>query len=120
MKQKTAKTVMFYGVFLIGAGIIGYLSNPEKAKTALLSGGTFGLLSILLGWLGAKKVSWSFFAAKVVTTFLSVVFTWRAVVTWGKVFGGAPEKTFAAALITSMLLASVFLLTVLFKKNSET
>jgi uncharacterized membrane protein (UPF0136 family) len=28
-------------------GLIGYFSNPEKARTALISGGTFGTLSII-------------------------------------------------------------------------
>ena len=42
--------------YLIVMGLVGYLSNPEKAKTALMSGGTFGALSILWGVLGARGV----------------------------------------------------------------
>lgn len=116
--KKKAKAIIYYGIFLIAAGIVGYLSNPAKAKTALISGGTFGTLSLVWGWLALRSVNWSLNAAKATVTFLSVVFTWRAFATWGKVFGGAPEKTFAAALITSMLIASVLLLGVLFKKTN--
>ena len=117
--DKKAKAIISYGIFLILAGVVGYLSNPEKAKTALMSGGTFGSLSILWGWLALRGMSWGLMAAKVTTFFLSVVFVWRSVVTWGKVFGGAPEKTFAAALITSMLVASILLLITLFKKSPK-
>lgn len=116
--MKAGKVLVVYGLFLILAGAAGYLSNPEKAKTALLSGGTFGLLSIFWGWLALRQVSWSLTAAKISTAFLAVVFTWRSVVTWGKVFEGAPEKTFAALLISSMLAASVMVLVILLKNKA--
>jgi len=119
MNNKTARVLMIYGTFLILAGVAGFLSNPEKAKTALMSGGTFGSLSIFLGWLGGRKIAWSLLAAKISTAFLGAVFTWRAVVTWGKVFDGAPEKTFAAGLITSMLMASVIMLVILFRDSKK-
>ncbi len=54
MSVKTAGYLILYGAFLIGCGALGYWSNPEKAKTALMSGGTFGALSILWGVLGAR------------------------------------------------------------------
>lgn len=53
MNTTTAGYLILYGAFLIVIGLLGYLSNPEKAKTALMSGGTFGALSILWGVLGA-------------------------------------------------------------------
>lgn len=109
--------MIFYGLFLILAGTAGYLSNPEKAKTALMSGGTFGGLSALLGWLGLRGAGWWPLAARVLTGMLSGVFVWRSVVTWGKVFDGAPEKTFAAVLITLMLAASAAMYVVLLKET---
>lgn len=90
-------------MFLIVMGLLGYLSNPEKAKTALMSGGTFGALSILWGVLGARGVRWSRPAAIVTTGLLAVVFAWRASVGWLAVLGGKSEKLFAAVLITTML-----------------
>src|SRR3989454_3916068 len=59
MNTKTAGYLILYGAFLIVMGLLGYLSNPEKAKTALMSGGTFGALSIVWGVLGARGVRWS-------------------------------------------------------------
>ncbi len=110
MNTKTAGYLMFYGAFLIVMGLLGYLSNPEKAKTALMSGGTFGALSILWGVLGARGVRWSLPAAWVSTGLLTLVFAWRASVGWLAVLDGKSEKIFAAVLITAMLVGSVLML----------
>lgn len=115
MNTKTAGYLIIYGIFLIVMGLLGYLSNPEKAKTALMSGGTFGGLSILWGVLGARGVRWSFPAALVTTSLLTLVFAWRASVGWLAVLDGKSEKLFAASLITVMLAGSVVMLTVLFR-----
>ena len=110
MNTKTVGYLIFYGVFLIVMGLLGYLSNPEKAQTALMSGGTFGALSILWGVLGARGVRWSLPAALTSTGLLAVVFVWRASVGWLAVLDGHAEKRFAAGLITLMLAASIAML----------
>jgi hypothetical protein len=115
MHTKTAGYLMLYGVFLIVLGVLGYLSNPEKAKTALMSGGTFGALSFLWGVLGARGVRWSRLASIVTTGFLALVFAWRATVGWLAVIEGQSEKLFAAMLITLMLTASALMLAALFR-----
>jgi len=113
MNTKTAGYLMLYGGFLIVMGLAGYWSNPEKAKTALMSGGTFGALSIVWGVLGVRGVRWSLPAALVTTGLLAAVFVWRASVGWLAVLAGQPEKQFAAVLITSMLAASALMLAAL-------
>lgn len=115
MNTRTAGYLMLYGGFLIVMGLAGYWSNPEKARTALLFGGTFGALSILWGVLGARGVRWSLLAALVTTGLLAAVFVWRASVGWLAVLDGQSEKVFAAALITSMLAASTLMLVALFR-----
>ena len=120
MNMKTAGYLIFYGMFLIVMGLLGYLSNPEKAKTALMSGGTFGALSILWGVLGARGVRWSRPAAIVTTGLLAVVFAWRASVGWLAVLGGKSEKLFAAVLITVMLAGSALMLLGLLKARKPT
>ena len=115
MNTKTAGYLIFYGAFLILCGLLGYLSNPEKAKTALMSGGTFGALSILWGVLGARGFRWSLPAALATTGLLALVFAWRASVGWLAVIDGKREKLFAASLITLMLVASVLMLLCLLK-----
>lgn len=96
-----------YGVFLVAVGVAGYLSNPEKAKTALASGGTFGGLSALWGVLVLRGVGWAPRAALVTTSLLSAVFVWRASMGWMAVAGGQAEKRTAAVLISLMLCASL-------------
>ncbi len=115
MNTKTAGYLILYGGFLIVMGLAGYLSNPEKAKTALMSGGTFGALSILWGVLGARGVRWSLPAAITTTGLLALVFAWRASVGWLAVFDGKSEKLFATVLITAMLAASAAVLPALFR-----
>lgn len=100
------KWLMLYGIFLIAVGLLGYLSNPEAAKTALISGGVFGTLSLLLGLGMCKGLAALRFAAIAMIGFLSVVFTWRSTVSWMAVAEGEP-KLIAAVLISSMLAASI-------------
>jgi hypothetical protein len=107
--MNTWKIVVIYGVFLMAVGVTGFLSNPEKAKTALISGGLFGSLSIGWGLLMAKGFGWARWGALGMTAFLSLIFGWRAWAGWAAVSAGEPKQT-AAMLITSMLVASLLLL----------
>src|SRR5688572_22854594 len=120
MNTKTAGYLILYGAFLIVMGLLGFLSNPEKAKTALMSGGTFGALSIVWGVMGARGVRWSLPAALATTGLLVLVFAWRAGVGWLAVIDGRREKLFAAGLITLMLAASVLMLLCLLKSRKTT
>src|SRR5687768_15157378 len=120
MNTTTAGYLILYGAFLIVMGLLGFLSNPEKAKTALMSGGTFGALSILWGVLGARGFRWTLPAAIVTTGLLALVFAWRATVSWLAVLDGQREKLFAAGLITLMLAASVPMLLRLLKSRKTT
>ncbi len=115
MNPRTRKGtwLLGYGAFLVAAGLAGYLSNPEKAATALASGGTFGALSMAWGLLLRSGRGWAGQAAKATTGLLALVFTWRATASWLAVLGGHPEKRVAALIITAMLLASVATLVVL-------
>ena len=99
-----------YGLFLFAMGCAGYLSNPEKAATALISGGAFGSLSVVCGWLMVRGFRSARWAACVMTALLFVVFAWRASVSWTAVAGGATEKLAAATIITLMGAASVAML----------
>ncbi len=117
MKPNPGPWLMRYGLFLIACGIAGYLSNPAKAATALMSGGTFGALSILWGWLLIRGRAWSRIAATVTTALLVLVFTWRAGVSWMAVAAGTAGKLTPAILITLMGAASLATLVVLFRSG---
>ena len=92
MNTKLGKWMMGYGAFLVAMGLVGYLSNPAKATTALISGGVFGGLSVLWGILLARGQSWSRWAALATTGLLTAVFAWRASVSWAAFSEGQPEK----------------------------
>ena len=106
-RNKIGRGYVGFGVFLIACGIAGYASNPAAAKTALISGGTFGTLSAFWGFwiLKGGRLS-ALLAAGLPTLMLGVAFTWRSVVSWQAYSEGKP-KLFAATLITGMLFASI-------------
>ena len=113
MTRRLGNWLVGYGVFLIAVGVLGFLSNPEKAATALVSGGTFGALSIAWGLILRTGRVWARTGAMATTGFLSLVFAWRSTASWLAVLGGKSDKLIAASLITAMLVASVMTLFVL-------
>ncbi len=115
MKTQTAGYLIIFGVFLILLGVIGYVTHPEKAITAVIPGGVFGALWMLWGILSAKGVRWSGLAALVTTTLLALACAWRASVSWLAVSNGQTEKAFASVIITLMLAVAVFMLIFLLK-----
>lgn len=107
--KQYAKWVAGYGLFLIAVGLLGYLSNPAQAKTALISGGTFGTIHLIFGLFLYKGIAVARWMALTLASLLSLIFLWRASVSWMAV----PEdsgKIIAALLISSMLIASVALI----------
>jgi uncharacterized membrane protein (UPF0136 family) len=106
-----------FGIFLILCGMAGYLSNPAGAKTALISGGTFGGLSAFWGVLMLKGFAWAKAAAWVSTIVLVAAFAWRSAAGWMAYAEGQP-KLFAASLITTMLATSLASLLVLWRAKA--
>ncbi|MCI0539477.1 MAG: hypothetical protein L0Z50_30065 [Verrucomicrobiales bacterium] len=115
MNTQTAGYLVIYGLFLILLGAAGYLTNPEKAATALISGGGFGVLSIVWGALAARGIRWSLPAALVTTALMGLACIWRAGVGWLAVSRAEWEKLFPAIVTSLMLGASVVLLSTLVK-----
>ena len=111
--------MMQYGIFLIAAGLAGFLSNPEKAKTALMSGGLFGTLAFVLGVMMKRGAAWSVVVAKVLVSLLSCVFVWRAWASWSAYAGGQSAKLTAAIIITTMCLASLAMLGALLRARVD-
>ncbi len=110
MKYKSlmahSKWLISFGVFLFICGLAGYLSNPEKAISALIMGSLFGGLSVLWGFLLGKGMGFAKWAALATALLLCVAFSWRSYMSWQAFADGEP-KAFAASLITLMLIGSV-------------
>jgi hypothetical protein len=99
-----------YGAFVFTMGVIGYLSNPEKAATALKSGGMVAGLAVVwaMGWWGQRR--WALFGAAATLGLVGLAFIWRSTVSWMAYFSGESQKLTAALLITAMLVATVVVL----------
>ena len=115
MNTQTAGYLVIFGIFLILLGAIGYMTHPEKAISALISGGGFGALWILWGILSAKGVRWSRLAALAITVLLALACVWRASLSWLAVANGQPEKAFALVIIILTLALALCMLLFLLK-----
>lgn len=105
--RKIAYWYFGFAVFLLVCGLIGYLSNPERAQTALKSGVGFGGLFATWGWFFLKGHRWPRIAGLVTCAILLIAFGWRGIISWQIVFSGGGYKVMAATLITVMFAGSL-------------
>lgn len=106
--EKSSLCLIFYGIALILLGLVGYLSNPKKAKTSLFSGSGMGTIAIILGFF--SKLALALVLSLVLISLFSLMLLWRAVVSWRLVAAGNKNKLFVASLLSLMLLLSLFVL----------
>lgn len=112
-----ARLLVIYSVFLLLVAVAAVIYLPEagtfgfndKAKTALISGGTAAAISLLWAYLLSRGQLWAGWAALVTTGLLAGVFIWRSIVSWQAVQGGEGHKSYAATLISLMAAASLAL-----------
>jgi len=106
-RRSFAFTLLAYGIFLIGIGVAGYLNNPEKAKTALISGGTFGAIHLVWAYLWNRRHGIARYGAAVTLSLVLVASTWRMWASWQAYLDGDPSKRFVAFLLTAMFLGTL-------------
>jgi hypothetical protein len=104
-----------YGTFLILCGIVSVIFIGLKAKTALMSGGMAGSISILVGYLISTNTPYANFTGVLVTSALFCVFAWRSTKTLFTIFQLIPNhspdlkgKGIAFLVISLMAVVSVF------------
>ena len=107
--------LIFYGFFLITCGICSVLFIGMKAKTALLSGGTSGLISILVGYFYTLHNMPLTIVAILIPFALFIVFSWRSSKTLFKLIElistkstEANSKAIAFLIISLMAVVSIF------------
>ena len=118
MGQSFVATLLYcYGTFLITCGIVAVTFIGMKAKTALASGGTSGVLAIFIGWLISNGTSGGQWAGIILSLLLLIVFSWRSTKTLHKIFELIPSshpdlngKGIAFLIISLMAVVSVFVL----------
>jgi hypothetical protein len=105
----------FYGLFLITCGIVSVIFIGLKAKTALMSGGMSGALSLFIAWLASSGTTGAAWAGVLLSFGLFNVFAWRSAKTLFKIFElleshGKEElkgKGIAFLIITLMAVVSI-------------
>ena len=106
-RRAFAFTLLAYGLFLIAIGIAGYANNPEKAKTALISGGIFGGIHLVWSYLWNRKHEIARKGVAVTLILVLIVSAWRTWVSWQAFLDGDPAKKLIAFLLTAMLLGTL-------------
>lgn len=87
-----ASLLFYYGLFLITCGIGSVALLGLKAKTALISGGTSGLIAIAIGHFISGGSTAARIAGMILCLVLFVVFCWRSAKTLFVVFGMIPNQ----------------------------
>lgn len=126
MKNPLSQWLVRYGLFLVSVGIVAVLYEPKSgqlgfnpvAKTALMSGGICGGISLVWGWLLGRGFQWARVAAMISCSLFLAAFTWRSIAGWMAFAGGQTEKWFASTLITGMWVATLVLLIMLVRNRT--
>ncbi len=112
--QIPVQLLFFYGIFLISCGIIAVIFIGLKAKTALVSGGTSGCISILIAYLVSKDITGAQVAGILLAFALFVVFSWRVTKTFYALLDMIPSshpdlkgKSIAFLIIGLMAIVSI-------------
>jgi hypothetical protein len=107
--------LLFYGLFLIGCGIVSVFLIGKTAKTALLSGGSAGITSLIIGYNYSIHNSPIVILAISIPLFLFFIFSWRSSKTLFKLIelistnsGEAKSKAIAFLIISLMAIVSIF------------
>jgi hypothetical protein len=82
----TAALLFFYGLFLIFCGITAVIFIGMKAKTALVSGGTSGILAMVAGHYIASGSELAVTLGIILSFGLFCVFSWRSTKTLFSLF----------------------------------
>ncbi|HZX75215.1 MAG TPA: hypothetical protein VFE57_12390 [Cyclobacteriaceae bacterium] len=109
----------FYGLFLITCGIVSVIFIGMKAKTALMSGGMSGALSLFIAYLVSANTQGAVWAGLILSLGLFIVFAWRSTKTLFKIFEllASPDKEelngkgIAFLIISLMAVVSIFVFT---------
>jgi hypothetical protein len=107
--------LLFYGLFLISCGIVSVIFIGKTAKTALLSGGSTGIMSLIIGFNYSIHNLPIVILSIFIPLFLFFIFSWRSSKTLFKLIelistnsAEAKPKAIAFLIISLMAIVSIF------------
>ena len=107
--------LIFYGLFLISCGLVSLIFIGKTAKTALLSGGSTGVISLIVGYNYSLNNIPLVIIAIVIPLFLFFIFAWRTSKTLFKLIelitinsAETKPKAIAFLIISLMAIVSIF------------
>jgi hypothetical protein len=112
--QTLVHLLYFYGIFLVLCGVNAVILIGKKAKTALMSGGMSGAISLFIAYSYSVGAMWAPAAGLVLSLALFIVFSWRSAKTLFKIFELLPSsdkdlkgKGIAFLIISLMAIVSI-------------
>lgn len=113
MSRSPGPLLIGYGIFLAIAGIVGYAATHATSTSALLNGGVFGTLMIIMGVVMRMGRMWTYPAAMSAAVIFTITFAWRGALQWYAVVGGEDERLPVAILLSVMFIVSGIVSTIL-------
>ncbi len=96
-----------YAGIMMVLGLIGFLSNPEKAISALIVGLSALVLFGGLGVAVKRRKMWSMRLSMGLLVLYVIALSLKVTSLWQSVLAGTPDKLLASVLVSLMLVASL-------------
>lgn len=102
-----ANITYIYAALMFVLGLTGFLSNPDKAISALIVGTITALVFAVLGYFLKKGKKSALNVLIVIGGLLAMMLAWRSSGAWMAYFSGSSDKLVAALLTSGMLLITL-------------
>jgi uncharacterized membrane protein (UPF0136 family) len=110
--KRFSNYMLFYGIVLVICGVAGFLYNPTRAVSALVSGVMPGVAAMALSLLIRQRSSWALAASMGATGVFALMFGQRAFNSWE--FAKSPQGHYVILILSSvMCVASIVTLILL-------
>jgi uncharacterized membrane protein (UPF0136 family) len=114
--KRFSNIMLFYGIVLVICGVAGFLTNPEHAVPALISGVMPGVAAMSLSFLIRQKSGWALPASMGATGVFAMMYGRQALRSWE--FATSPKGNLVILILCSvMAVASVITLILLVTAN---